>query len=483
MTTCTEPAGIPAADGNGGLVPGAGLRSWLDRADMSPEQLAGRLNALASEAGLRRTIEAKTPYKWLRGAVPRHPWPALTAHLLSARLGTAVTAEDLGWPGTRPAPGGAGPGCLPADAGLDLPWTVPGARRAVITATQPQAMTADFLPVTGAMLTGPALGWLTAGPPGGLASDAGPAVSGGHVTAIGDMTAGLRLAGDEHGSALVLPQARALLGSVTAALTQTACSEADGARLHAAAAELLRLAGWLSLDAGLPGQAQRYWLAALRPAHAAGDRGAGANLLRSLSSQASAAGQHPEAVTLAEAARRGAGPGLTPRAAAVLAFGAALAHARAGDRAATQAAVTDAWETLGTASPDTTEPGWARWLDRAAVCALTGTASLYLRDWDQARHHLTTALRALSPGQPRARAIIHARLGQAHAGQGNPEPASEHGTAAIRILTDSTTSARCLTDLRDLRHALHPYRSNRAVASFARHLARIDTSSPAGGDP
>jgi hypothetical protein len=482
MTAGTDPAGVPVPDGNGGAVPGAALRSWLDRADLSPEELARRLNVLASEVGLRRTIDEKTPYKWLRGSVPRHPWPALTIHLLSSRLGTAVAAGDLGWPGSRADPGWAAPACLPADAGLDLPWTVPGARSAVITAAQAQTRTAGFLAVTGAVLTGPALGWLTAGPPGALARDTGPAAGRGHVTAIEDMTATLRLAGDRHGSSLALPQARALLSSVAGTLTQSACTEAEGARLHAAVAELLRLAGWLSFDAGLPGQAQRYWLAGLRAAHAAGDRPAGANILRSLSGQASAAGQHPEAIALAEAARRGAGPGITPRAAAVLAFGAALAHARAGDRAASQAAITDAWETLGTASPAVTEPGWASWLDHALVCALTGTVSLCLRDWDQARSHLATALRVLGPGRPRARAVIHARLGLACAGQGHPEPASEHGTAAARILADGTTSARCLTDVRDLHDALRPYRKNPAVVSFASLLARIEARRPEVGD-
>jgi hypothetical protein len=47
-------------------------------------------------------------------------------------------------------------------------------------------------------------------------------------------------------------------------------SESVGIRLHGAAAESLRLAGFLSFDAGQHGQAQRYWLAALRGAHAAG---------------------------------------------------------------------------------------------------------------------------------------------------------------------------------------------------------------------
>jgi hypothetical protein len=445
---------------------GGSLRSLLQRADLTPETLARRLNALARELGLSRQLDQKTPYKWLRGSAPRDPWPALTAHILSRRLGTPITAQDLGWQGSP-----VDPACPPADTGLALPWTVQNARSAVITAATTDHLI--FLPVTGTALISPALHWLTAAPPGDPARATGPALGDARIGAIEDITASLRQADDRHGSAPVLPLARAHLRSVAGTVTRYACSTAAGTRLHAAAADLLGLAGWLSFDSTGPGQAQRYWLAGLRAAHAAGDRPAGASIVRYLSGQASADGQHSEAVTLARAARQGAGPGITPRAAAVLAFSAALAAARAGDRAAAGAAITDARQALASASPDTPEPGWARWLDDAAAAAQTGTASLHLQDWDQARSHLTTALRLLGPDRPRDRAIICARLGLACAGQGHPEPASRHGTTAARILARGTSSARCLTCLHDLQNALRPYGKHQAITSFREQLSQI----------
>jgi hypothetical protein len=48
--------------------------------------------------------------------------------------------------------------------------------------------------------------------------------------------------------------------------------EPIGRRLHATAAELLRLAGWSCFEAGGHAQAQRYWVAALYTAHAAWER-------------------------------------------------------------------------------------------------------------------------------------------------------------------------------------------------------------------
>jgi tetratricopeptide (TPR) repeat protein len=451
------------------------LRSLLLRAGLSPEKLARQLNLLASELGVPRKLDEKTPYKWFRGAMPREPWPVLTAQLLSSRLGTSITAGDLGWDTSPP-----GMTCPPADSGVaQLSWTVQGCHTAVTAAASARHLT--FLPVAGTTLTGPALHWLTAAEPGGTARTAGPPVGDARITAIEDITASLRHLDGRHGSAPVLLLARTHLTSVTETLTQSAYGMAAGARLHAAAADLLALAGWLSFDAGQPGQAQRYWLAGLRAAHASGDRPAGAAILRHLSAQASAAGQHPEAITLAQAARRGA-PGLTPRAAAVLAYATALAYARAGDHAATQTVISQATDVLAIAGPANPEPGWARWLDRAAATALTGTASLYLHDWDHARSHLTTALRALGPDRPRTRAIICTRLALAHAALGNPEPASQHGSTAARILASGTSSARCLAYLRDLQNALRPYDKNQSVTDFSSHLAGIE-GAHVGGQP
>ena len=68
-------------------------------------------------------------------------------------------------------------------------------------------------------------------------------------------------------------------------------SSSTGKRLHSVIGELLRLAGWVSFDNGHHAMAQRYWVAALHAAHAAGDRGLGANILGFMSCQAKRLGQ------------------------------------------------------------------------------------------------------------------------------------------------------------------------------------------------
>lgn len=84
----------PAHDAHGA---GERLRILLQRAALSPEQLATRLNQLANEAGLAARIGRKTPYKWLYGTTPWRPWPGLISTILSKRIGVEVTVNDIGW--------------------------------------------------------------------------------------------------------------------------------------------------------------------------------------------------------------------------------------------------------------------------------------------------------------------------------------------------------------------------------------------------
>jgi hypothetical protein len=67
-------------------------------------------------------------------------------------------------------------------------------------------------------------------------------------------------------------------------------SQAASQSLYAIAAELARLAGWTSYDAGDHGTAQRYYLIGIRAAYEADAPGIGANILRCVAEQASSLG-------------------------------------------------------------------------------------------------------------------------------------------------------------------------------------------------
>jgi hypothetical protein len=84
---------------------------------------------------------------------------------------------------------------------------------------------------------------------------------------------------DVAGGGTVLSLARRKFGWVAGLLDQASYDEPTGRKLHVALAELGQLAGWGAFDSGQPRLAQRYNVAALRPAHSADDRPLGAHIL------------------------------------------------------------------------------------------------------------------------------------------------------------------------------------------------------------
>ncbi|WP_069162856.1 hypothetical protein [Nocardia altamirensis] len=170
----------------------------------------------------------------------------------------------------------------------------------------------------------------------------------------------LRRQDDDGGADALLLLIRTDLRRVVQLLQHSRYSDTVGRRLHSNAAELLRLAGWVSFDAGRHAKARRYWLAALRVAREAGDHALAANILGFLSCQAKDI-QHPrEAVALAECARseyRGA----SPRVLAILDLRAAEAHATDGSTAGCRRAIDSAFTHLDTSI--TIAPDWSYWLN------------------------------------------------------------------------------------------------------------------------
>src|SRR5262249_33231575 len=135
-----------------------------------------------------------------------------------------------------------------------------------------------------------------------------------------------------------------------------------GRRLYSSAGELMRLAGWLSFDAGDHGRAQRYWHTALYAAHAAGDRALGANIIGFMSCQSKDLhNRSRQAVTLAETALAGY-CGASPRVAAILLLRAAEALATTKAATDCQRNIDQAFEQLTTISPAAPgDPAWSYW--------------------------------------------------------------------------------------------------------------------------
>jgi hypothetical protein len=454
--------------GAAGVNDGKGLRACLQRASMSPEQFARRLNRYAAQLGSPNRIDPKTPYKWLRGTMPREPWPALAAAILSTELGCHIRAEDLGWKRSSNAVL-----YLPADTGLELPWSADGAVLAASEVIEVDAMDRRvFLQLTGTALTQPAFDWLITPKASAASRTTGRRVHDSHVDSVQHMTGQLRRMDDQFGGGAVLDLVHSQIQYVLNLLRNHRYTTEVGERLHGVTAELLRLAGWLSFDAGRHSQAQRYWLAALRGAHTAGDRSLGANILGFMSCQAKDLELYTESIKLAEASRQGY-PGASPKVRAILNLRAAEAYAQTGDTKACRAAIDAAYEAVRDTPPESGEPAWSYWMDEAQVNAQAGYCYMRMEDWSRAQNHLRTALRLQADTFSREGALRRSLIAITHARQGDPEQACEVATRAVQALAEDVDSDRCVGHVRRVQQALTPYRKVTAVRDFDEHVNRI----------
>ncbi|WP_422740167.1 hypothetical protein ACN263_13610 [Micromonospora sp. WMMD729] len=441
---------------------GEALTRLLAEVGWQPEQFARRLNQCAERYGRAERLHPKTPYKWKRGDVPRSPWPSLTTALLSEQLQRRIGLDELGWPDD-------GFEAAPASTGLDLPWSSDGALRAAEVVNEPEGMMHRrmFLTLLGSALTSPAHEWMIAEPPPDIASAVGRPLSAEVVDHLDAVTASLRRMDDHLGSGETLGLVRQHLSAVVGALRDRSYSDTVGRRLHGTAGELLRLAGWLSFDGGHHTQAQRFWIAGLYQANAAGDRGLGANILGFMSCQAKDLGQLRQAVTLAETARASY-PSTSPKVTTILDLRAAEAYANSRSMTETRRALDNAFDRFTDSRPQHGDPDWSYWVNEAQAHAQAGYCFVKLEDWPRAREHLRSALRLQSNEYTREGALRNALLATTYVKQENPEldKALALGDEAVQTLTGQVTSARCIKHVRNLVGALSPYRRTPAVRQF-----------------
>lgn len=447
------------------------LSTMLASLNWSCERLARTLNAYASANGIRDQVHAKTPYKWINGAHPGHPWPALVAAVLAEELGRPVRPRDLGWQSDDHL-------LVAASHELDLPWSGVGSLRALQVVAEAGRMDRrTFLVLLGTAATAPAHEWLIARVAQDLARPDGSSLPLGVVDDLDAIAARLRSMDDVLGGGSLLNLVGAQLGYVIGLIENRRYTETVGRRLHGSAAELLRLAGWVSFESGSHARAQRYWISALHAAHAAGDRAAGANILGFMSCQAKDLGHIREAVTLAETARAGY-PGATPQVGSILDLRAAEAYANGGQPDACRRAIDDAFERLNGMPNSEGSPDWAYWLDETHAHGQAGYCYLVLHDWDRARTHLKTAIRTQTSDHSREAALRHALLATTYVQQQQPalDEAITYGSKALSALEADVDSPRCVNHVRRLGDRLRPYRRQADVRSFLDRIAALKAS-------
>jgi hypothetical protein len=234
--------------------------------------------------------------------------------------------------------------------------------------------------------------------------------------------------------------------------------------MFAAVAELARLVGYMTFDAGRHALAQRYYIQSLGLAHAADDPVETALTLSCMSFQAVHLSDGREAVALARAGLRSDQGALTPGASSMLHAIEGRGLALLGEERACAMALRAAEVDLDRSSADE-EPAWLRYFDPAE---LTHHAAHCMRDLGHPEDAHDLAGEALS-GYPessvRSRGFVRTIQATALLQQQEVDAACAAALEALDI-AGRIRSARSVDWLRDFQTRLRPYERVMAAREF-----------------
>ncbi|MFH8367610.1 transcriptional regulator [Streptomyces sp. NPDC018031] len=253
--------------------------------------------------------------------MPKEPVPALIVEALARRLGRPVTMAEAGFP-HPPSESNSHPGTSTVEDLVDLGRqdVVDPSRRSVIGASLfTVALTIpDWPDVVGRMEA--------------AQTGAAPRIGMPEVHMVTAMTERISELDDQFGGRHARPMAAAFLVSSVAPYLRAEAPENVRKAMMSAASDLCYLTGYMAVDEGLHGLAQRYYLKALELAGASEDHLTYCTTLRGMSVQAVDLGHGRTAMRLADAAAA-ASPAAGPRMRAFLAGQQAHAAAQTGDHA------------------------------------------------------------------------------------------------------------------------------------------------------
>lgn len=367
---------------------------------------------------------------------------------LAAELGVSSDlVRLLGWPHWLP---------VGEQVDFDEPWNADGTL-AVLQRTAGSAVLdrRGFLMLGTGVASALAAQWTEIEPPQLVSVLRGGRLDAGLVAAFEQRLPGLRQMEMALGGGSVRELVDTELRLVTDLLGRGSYSEKLGQRLFCVAAELGRVAGWASFDAGYHAAAERYWAAGLRSAHTGGDRAVGANILKCMSLQRVDADRSDEALILARAAREGA-KGSPARVMAMLTVRQARTHAVRGESTECERLLVDA-ETAMERADDEPAPSWSRYFDLAEYCAQVAACYLLLRRHAATDYWLTQALNLQPEARSRDRATYLIWRAETMLGLGD----IEHACALVsQVIPDivATRSVRNQSRLADIHRTLMGYK-------------------------
>ncbi|HEY3715686.1 MAG TPA: helix-turn-helix transcriptional regulator [Jatrophihabitantaceae bacterium] len=237
-------------------------------------------------------------------------------------------------------------------------------------------------------------------------------------------------------------------------------------------AELARLAGWMLFDSRHYATAARHYAQAADLARDFDDPAFTANVMASMSLQATYDGDQDEAVALGQAAEDVARATATPRVMALLAMRTAFALAAAGDRHGTHAALSRSERRLEQAHQGDDDPAWCAYFTEPKYLADLGIARARLAESAPAVPLLESALDRQDDRNHRLKAFHALWLGRAHLDLGELEQACQDGQLALRYAR-TIESPRIDRHLHEFRDALRPHDRVPAVRTFVADFATM----------
>ncbi|MFI1017914.1 tol-pal system YbgF family protein [Streptomyces sp. NPDC020965] len=247
--------------------------------------LARAVNLIGTERGTPRTYSASTVHAWLKGHVPKEDARSLIVEALARKLGRRITYAESGFP----APVQGQSKCSIVEELIDLGSqdmerrNFLGASLFSVVLTIP-----DWPDVVDRMKT--------------VQASAKCGIGTSDVDLVKKMTDSLSVTYDDCGGRHTRPLAAAFIVNTVSPLLQADGPAEVRKAMMSAAAFLCYLTGWMAVDEGLQGLAQRYYVKGLQLAGASGDRMTYCHILRGVSVQAVDLGHGPLAVRLANAA-------------------------------------------------------------------------------------------------------------------------------------------------------------------------------------
>lgn len=278
-------------------------------------QFAQAVNRTGTELGTPTRYQPPSVHQWLSGHLPKEAAQPIVLEALARKIGRPITHEEAGFP-----PPQVDSRLGPVESLIDLgSRDMSPSRRSVMGAALfSVALTVPNWPdIVGRMEAAQA----------GTSQRVGMS----DVHMVTSMTERISELDDQFGGRHARPMAAAFLVNTVAPYLRADASEDVRKALLSASAFLSYLTGWMAVDEGLHGLAQKYYVKALELAGAGTDHLTYCHVLRGMSVQAVDLGHGASAARLASAASV-ASPEAGPRMTAFLAGQQAHSYAVAGER-------------------------------------------------------------------------------------------------------------------------------------------------------